>query len=76
MNRSRGETSRAKLKHDPVGFMVERFEEAFTPYGKAPCTWGLKIFDTHNAHVNETFNRWLWQSLDVALVLKRENGTA
>ena len=69
-----GDEPRAFLRDDPAGYLVSRFEEEFAPYGKAPCTWGLKIFSTHTGRWNTTFHRWLWGRIDTAIILRRENG--
>ena len=36
------------------------------------CFWGFKVFEDQVR--NDTFRRWLWARLDIAIVLERRDG--
>lgn len=66
------ETQRALLTSDPVRVLMEEFETAYSSFGRAPCSWGFKIFPSHLR--NHTFMSWLWSNMESAIILQRKNG--
>ena len=59
------------LRSDPVGYLKDLFVATFSHLGAAPCTWGFKLFAQHAS--NSTLHDWLWDHLDVAIVLERRD---
>ena len=69
------ERDRAWFESDPEGFLRRAFEKSVQHEGArhGPCQWGFKIFPNH---VSRDTLAWLWNRLDAAIILEREDGAA
>ena len=62
----------ALIHSDPVGYLKNTFMATYSHLDAAPCTWGFVLFAEHTS--NTTLHDWLWDHLDVAIVLERHDG--
>ena len=73
LNRGRRKNQTGQpLDKNPLKSLQTAFEAAYSSSGKAPCTWGFRLFPQH---VSEPWLLdWLWMAVDAAIVLERANG--
>ena len=60
------------LDPDPLKTMQTAFEATYSSAGKAPCSWGFKLFPEQVSQ--PWLVDWLWENIDAAVVLERSNG--